>query len=218
MAAGLDAAAHVRAAGFSVTAVVGDTEFGDNATLRRTLHRAQLPYALGVSSDLKVFLGTPALEAPPLLIDKGRPRDASARLARRATTRPRSLVAVRTGTRGWRPRPILPVDLPPTASLRTLVSLAHQRWAIEQQYQELKDEIGLDHFEGRSLPGWQRHVVLTAIAYSFLQIERRRRGQTHLTLLRVCAVIQEVLTAHFFMTQPNYLKWMLKLKDVEITT
>jgi hypothetical protein len=43
------------------------------------------------------------------------------------------------------------VDLPPTASLRTLVRLAHQRWAIEQQYQELKDEIGLDHFEGRSL-------------------------------------------------------------------
>ncbi len=49
----------VRAAGFTLTAVVGDAEFGDNATLRRTLHRAQLPYALGVSSDLKVFLGTP---------------------------------------------------------------------------------------------------------------------------------------------------------------
>ena len=105
---------------------------------------------------------------------------------------------------------------PPTASLRALVRLAHQRWAIEQQYQELKDEIGLDHFEGRSLPGWQRHVVLTAIAYGFLQSERRRRGQTHLTLPRVRAVIQEVLTAHFFMTQPHYLKWMLKLKEVEM--
>lgn len=57
------------------------------------------------------------------------------------------------------------VNLPETASLRALVRLAHQRWAIEQQYQELKDEIELDHFEGRTLPGWQRHVVLTAIAY-----------------------------------------------------
>ena len=77
------------------------------------------------------------------------------------------------------------VDLPPTASLRALVSLAHQRWTIEQQYQELKDEIGLDLFEGRSLPGWQRHVIfLTAIAYGFLQNERRRRGQTALTLPR----------------------------------
>ena len=108
------------------------------------------------------------------------------------------------------------VHLPPTAPLRALVALAHQRWAIEQQYQELKDEIGLDHFEGRTLPGWQRHVVLTAIAYSFLQNERRRRSQTHLTLPRVRAVIQEVLTAHFFMTQPHYLKWMLTLKDVEM--
>jgi hypothetical protein len=60
--------------------------------------------------------------------------------------------------------------------------------------------------------------VLTAIAYSFLQCERRRRGQTHLTLPRVRAVIQEILTAHFFMTQPRYLEWMLKLKDVEMRT
>src|SRR3990170_2179491 len=108
------------------------------------------------------------------------------------------------------------VNLPAAASLRTLVQLAHQRWAIEQQYQELKDEIGLDHFEGRTLPGWERHVVLTAIAYSFLQSERCRRRQTHLTLPVVRAVIQEVLTAHFFMTQPHYMKWMLSLKDVEL--
>jgi SRSO17 transposase len=49
------------------------------------------------------------------------------------------------------------VHRPPTASLRALVQLTHQRWAIEQQYQELKDELGLDHFEGRSWPGWHRH-------------------------------------------------------------
>jgi SRSO17 transposase len=253
----------VRAAGFTLTAVVGDAEFGDNATLRRTLHRAQLPYALGVSSDLKVFLGTPRLESPPPLVGKGRPRTrrllpsdiqtVEARVwAARQTPRQWRLVSWRNGTNppwrarfcavrvtpahDWRERRLAPevwllcerdlgatpktkyylVDLPSTASLRAVVRLAHQRWAIEQQYQELKDEIGLDHFEGRSLPGWQRHVVLTAIAYSFLQIERRRRGQTHLTLPRVRAVIQEVLTAHFFMTQPHYLKWMLKLKDVEM--
>jgi SRSO17 transposase len=253
----------VRAAGFTLTAVVGDAEFGDNATLRRTLHRAKLPYALGVSSDLQVFLGTPALEPPPPLTGQGRPRtrrrlppDTQTVEARAwaASQTPRQwrLVSWRNGTNrpwrarfcavrvtpahDWRARRRAPevwllcerelaggdraryylVDLPPTTSLRALVSLAHQRWAIEQQYQELKDEIGLDHFEGRSLPGWQRHVVLTAIAYSFLQTERRRRGQTHLTLPRVRAVIQEVLTAHFFMTQPHYLKWMLKLKDVQL--
>lgn len=254
----------VRAARFQITAVVGDAEFGDSGTLRRTLHRAQLPYALGVSSDVKVFLGTPVLQPPPPLTGLGRPRtqrrlpdDTHAVEARAwaATQSPRQwrLVAWRNGGNPpWRARfcairvtpwhdwreqrrlapevwllcerdlgPALRakyylVNLPPTASLRTLVRLAHQRWAIEQQYQDLKDEIGLDHFEGRTLPGWQRHVVLTAIAYGFLQHERRRRGQTQLTLPRVRAVITEVLTAHFFMTQPHYLKWMLKLKEIEL--
>ena len=37
----------------------------------------------------------------------------------------------------------------PAASLKAVVRLAHHRWAIEQQYAELKDELGLDHFEGR---------------------------------------------------------------------
>ena len=64
----------VRAAGFTVTAVAGDAEFGDNATLRRTLHRANLPYALGVSSDCTVFVGTPHLIVPPPQPGKGRPR------------------------------------------------------------------------------------------------------------------------------------------------
>jgi SRSO17 transposase len=255
----------VRAAGFTVTAVAGDAEFGDNATLRRTLHRANLPYALGVSSDCTVFVGTPRLTVPPPQPGKGRPRtrrllppDTHTIKARAwaatQTARQWRLVSWRNGTQpawrarfcavrvtpahDWRERRLAPevwllcerelaggdraryylINLPATASLRDLVRLAHQRWAIEQQYQELKDELGLDHFEGRSLPGWQRHVVLTALAYSFLQHERRRRGQTHLTLPRVRAVIQEVLTAHFFMTQPHYLKWMLKLKEVELRT
>src|SRR5438552_2167837 len=49
----------VRASGIRVTGVLGDAEFGDNTTLRRALHRAKLPYALGVSSNLKVFVATP---------------------------------------------------------------------------------------------------------------------------------------------------------------
>ena len=68
------------------------------------------------------------------------------------------------------------VHLPATASLKAVVRLAHHRWAIEQQYAELKDELGLDHFEGRSFHGWHRHVVLTAIAYAFMQRERQRHG------------------------------------------
>ena len=96
------------------------------------------------------------------------------------------------------------------------VHLAHQRWAIEQQYQELKDELGLDHFEGRSLPGWQRHVVLTALAYAWLQAERGRRGARLPTLPIARAVITEILTAHFFVTHPHYLDTMLKLREISL--
>ena len=94
--------------------------------------------------------------------------------------------------------------------------LAHHRWAIEQQYQELKDELGLDHFEGRSFVGWHRHVVLTAMAYTWLQDERRRAGARLPTLPVARAVITEILTAHFFVTRPHYLRTMQKLAEINL--
>jgi SRSO17 transposase len=105
------------------------------------------------------------------------------------------------------------VHLPATASLRALVTLTHQRWAIEQQYQELKSELGFDHFEGRTYPGWQHHVVLTAIAHAYLQRERMRpvRGPT-LTFPAVRAIVQEIFTALLFAAKPRYMTWMEQAK------
>lgn len=101
------------------------------------------------------------------------------------------------------------VDLPQEASLAQLVRLTHHRWAIEQQYQELKDELGLDHFEGRTYPGWNHHVVLCAVAYAFLQKERmRKRSGPTLTLPAIRAVIQEIFTGLLFLAQPKYMKWL----------
>src|SRR5262249_39911405 len=105
----------VRAAGLEITAVVGDAEFGDNAKLRRTLHRAQLPYALGVSANLTIFLGTPPAAVPPSG-PIGRPRTqlvlapgiASTTAQAWATAQPARawrLVSWRNGTnRPWRAR------------------------------------------------------------------------------------------------------------------
>jgi SRSO17 transposase len=45
-----------------------------------------------------------------------------------------------------------------------LVGLAHQRSAIEQDDRDFKSELGLGHFEGRSSPGWQHHIVTSAVA------------------------------------------------------
>jgi SRSO17 transposase len=109
------------------------------------------------------------------------------------------------------------VNLPATASVQQLVRLAHQRWAIEQQYQELKTELGFDHFEGRSYPGWHRHVVLTAIAYAFLQRERMRRGtDPSLTFPGIRAIVQEIFTALLLAQQPNYFKRIQELQQINL--
>ena len=57
--------------------------------------------------------------------------------------------------------------------LKTLVKLAKLRWRIEQDYRELKDALGLDHFEGRTYRGWNHHVTLVSIAHAFLTLERK---------------------------------------------
>jgi SRSO17 transposase len=106
------------------------------------------------------------------------------------------------------------VHLPATASLRAVVALTHQRWAIEQQYQELKSELGLDHFEGRSYPGWQHHVVLAAVAHAYIQRERMRphRGPT-LRFPAARAIVQEIFTALLFAAKPRYMHWMEQAKQ-----
>jgi SRSO17 transposase len=66
-------------------------------------------------------------------------------------------------------------NLAANTSLRQLVRTAKGRWWVEHSYKELKDELGLDHFEGRSWRGWQHHVTLVLLAYAFLVLLRRRR-------------------------------------------
>ena len=59
--------------------------------------------------------------------------------------------------------------LPPRTSLRALVGAIKARWVCEQAHQQLKEELGLGHFEGRSWTGLHRHALMTCIAYAFLQ-------------------------------------------------
>jgi SRSO17 transposase len=66
-------------------------------------------------------------------------------------------------------------NLPTGTPLRQLVRTAKGRWWVEHSYKELKDELGLDHFEGRSWRGWQHHVTLVMLAYAFLVLRRRQR-------------------------------------------
>jgi len=63
-------------------------------------------------------------------------------------------------------------NLPANTDLRTLAATIKARWVCEQAHQQLKEELGLDHFEGRSWQGLHRHALMTMIAYAFLQYRR----------------------------------------------
>jgi SRSO17 transposase len=63
-------------------------------------------------------------------------------------------------------------NLPADADLKTLAATIKARWVCEQAHQQLKEELGLDHFEGRSWRGLHRHALMTMIAYAFLQHRR----------------------------------------------
>ena len=63
-------------------------------------------------------------------------------------------------------------NLPADATLKVLAAAIKARWVCEQAHQQMKEELGLDHFEGRSWQGLHRHALMTMIAYAFLQHQR----------------------------------------------
>jgi SRSO17 transposase len=65
--------------------------------------------------------------------------------------------------------------LPATAAIEELVATAKLRWRIEHDFEELKQELGLGHFEGRGWRGFHHHASLCLAAYGFLVAERCRR-------------------------------------------
>jgi SRSO17 transposase len=64
--------------------------------------------------------------------------------------------------------------LPVQTSLKSLVKIAKHRWIIERDYEELKQELGLGHYEGRNWRGFHHHATLCIAAYGFLISERNR--------------------------------------------
>src|SRR3954462_13912162 len=69
-------------------------------------------------------------------------------------------------------------NLPADATLEALAALIKARWVCEQLHQQLKDELGLDHFEGRSWRGLHHHALLAMLAFCFLQhLRLKERGK-----------------------------------------
>ena len=79
----------------------------------------------------------------------------------------------------WRDGEVDPANyyfssLPLDTSLEALVRITTQRWRTERAYEDLKGELGLDHFEGRRFRGWHHHISVVLCCYAFAVAERHR--------------------------------------------
>lgn len=202
---------HVLKAGFQLTAVVADADYGSNAAFRRGIERLGLRYGVAIRWSLTMW--TPGARRTRTAADIAAqiPEGAWQRVCWAEGTKgalAARFVAVRVRpakSRGDRwllcersliddERKYYLLNVDATASVRDLVTLVRSRWPIEQQYRELKDELGIDHFEGRTYRGWAHHTVLTAIAFTFLQLERMRSDdERRPTLPHVRLWVREIM-------------------------
>jgi SRSO17 transposase len=222
----------VRAAGLQIDGVLADAAYGNVHAFRTALDRMGLRYAVGVASRLTVHVTGARRRFKIGRVVQQLPRSAWRRVAwAQGTKGPLAgrfaVLRVRPTVRGpecWllaeRPltirgeRKAYLLNLPASASLRALVRLARGRWPIKQHYRELKDELGLDHFEGRSYRAWNHHAVIAALTVMFLQLERRRGTKPLPTFPHVRNWVREIVATLYLVENPKGLKLALSfLRD-----
>jgi SRSO17 transposase len=189
-------------AGVQTHLVVGDAGYGNNMELRRGLVKRNLQYVLGIKHTdvfwtprLKLTKKNKPLNAKAIALKLGREsfrkvtwREGSKGHQSSYFTRVRVRTAadhyhgVRPGEEQWllidwpknhkAPWRYWLSNLPEGISLEQLVRLAKLRWHIERDYQDMKGEVGLDHFEGRTWRGFHHHATLCAVAHGFLALQR----------------------------------------------
>jgi len=181
--------------------VVADAAFGVDAAFRGGVSALGLLYAMDTRANTKVHLvhGNGTYEAHPQTVKelaRALPQGAYANVLWRQGSRGRmqsrfARVRVRIAHPDvdepveqillieWPKREVDPTHftlstLSEETSTAELVRRTKQRWRTERTYEDLKGELGLDHFEGRTYPGWHHHVTVVLVCYAFLQTALRR--------------------------------------------
>jgi len=188
-------------AGVAPGVVLMDASYGNNSILRQAITELGLSYVAAIMSSTKVRLVCEDDPKPPRVSvealalslpqrawrtiawregtnKKLRSRFARVRV-RVAPIRGEARFAEETLLIEWpkgeaKPTKYWLATVDPDMSLRRLVDLAKLRWRIEHDYRDLKQEIGLGHYEGRGWPGFHHHGTLSIAAYGFLISERER--------------------------------------------
>jgi SRSO17 transposase len=188
-------------AGVAPGVVLMDASYGNNSILRHAITELGLSYVAAIMSSTKVRLVREddpkpprvSVEALALSLPKrawrtiawreGTNKKLRSRFARVrvrvAPIRGEARFAEETLLIEWpkgeaKPTKYWLATVDPDMSLRRLVDLAKLRWRIEHDYRDLKQEIGLGHYEGRGWPGFHHHGTLSIAAYGFLISERER--------------------------------------------
>jgi SRSO17 transposase len=187
------------AAGVPRGVVLDDSSYGSNAALRAGVSELGLCYVVGIIPTIKVqalkrrgklgdrksakqlALSLPKRAWRTITWREGTNNVLSSRFARiqvrtapirRAAERPEETLLIEWPEGEAEPTKYWLSTVDKNISLRGLVDIAKMRWRVERDYQELKQEVGLGHFEGRSWPGFHHHGTLCIAVYGFLISER----------------------------------------------
>lgn len=228
------ALSHIRRvvkAGVQLTGVVVDADYGSTAAFRRGLEQMGLRYGVAIRWFLTMW--TPGARRPQTAGEIAAPipeadwqrvtwadgtkgplaaRFAAVRVRPAKSRGERWLLCERSLADDARKYYLLNLDA--TATLKDLVTLVRSRWPVEQQYRELKDDLGIDHFEGRTYRGWTHHSVLTAIAFTFLQLERMRVDDDapRPTLPTVRFWVREIMAVLYVVNNPKLMNLIVSFQ------
>ena len=183
--------------------VLADTAYGTSGDFRAQVRSLGLQYAVGVEPQTTIYLldneGRPHGEAVSVkdmalsIHERGGFRrctwrsgtreDLWARFALRrvvAAGVPKAQQEPLWLLIEWRegepePANYFLISMPEHTTTKQLIRLVMQRWRTERVYEDLKGELGLDHYEGRRFPGWHHHVSVALCCYAFIVAERVRR-------------------------------------------
>jgi SRSO17 transposase len=185
--------------------VLADSFYGDASEFRAKIRSFNLDYAVGVERRTKVWCidSLARRRGDPLLVGdlasqldpaayrrvtwrQGTKKDLSARFAffrvvpftddsSEPATREDVWLVSEWEDGESEPTKFHLSSLPLSTSHKELVRILKQRWRTERVYQDLKDELGLDHFEGRTFCGWHHHVSVALACYAFVVAEQARR-------------------------------------------
>lgn len=179
--------------------VLGDTAYGSSSELRREIRNLGLHYAMAVDPRTTVWqigrrgarygdsvsVHDLAFQLPRKAFRrctwrKGVKEDLTARFALRR------IEPVHGGTEQlwllveWRdgedePANYFFISLSTRMTKKKLIRIVMQRWRTERVYEDLKGELGFDHYEGRRFPGWHHHISVVLCCFAFIVAERVRR-------------------------------------------